>query len=109
MLKAGVPHTKWALTIASACQGRVMMKLNRHTEALAAFQSAIATGKQSYPMIEALAYRELANCGDEGAVAGIPAVFAEAAAHAVRDLEEKLKEFGSRLSRTEFNTLTIAP
>jgi hypothetical protein len=106
LLKAGVPFIKWAQVIASACKGRVLTKLNRHTEALVAFQAAIITSKESYPMIEALAYRELVNCG--GAAADVPALL-EAAAQAAKDLEEKLKEFDGRLTRAEFDTLTIAP
>jgi len=106
VLKAGTPHIKWAHTIALACKGRVLTKLNRHTEALAAFQAAIVASKESYPMMEALAYRELANCN---AAVGAPAAMMEAAAHAGRDLEAKLKEFEGRLTRAEFDTLSIAP
>jgi hypothetical protein len=75
------------------------MKLDRHTEALAAFQAAITTSKESYPMMEALTYRELANIVGGGA----------AAIQAAKDLEEKLKEFDGRLTRAEFDTLSIAP
>ena len=128
LLKAGAPYTKWALTITHACQGRVLAKLNRHTDALASFQAAIEASKQSYPMIEALAYREMANAGagakldrptndaaadlvnksatdDHDAFARLMA----AGAHARDDLEQKMKAFGGRLTRAEFNTLTIAP
>jgi hypothetical protein len=166
LLKAGAPYSKWALTIASACQGRVLCKLNRYIEALVSFQAAIATSKESYPMMEAMAYRELANCdvtgkgsghvaiydydaidadeisfqeGDalehvqstanegwfSGSVvrtgksgnfpetyvetaAGVPAAVLEAVAQAGSNLEEKLKEFDGRLTRAEFDTLTIA-
>jgi hypothetical protein len=104
--KAGSRYSKWTLTIALACKGRVLMKLNRHTEALDAFQAGIATSKESYPMMEALAYRELANCNAVGAV---PAAMVEAARQAKRDLEEKLKGFNGRLTSAEFDMLTIAP
>jgi hypothetical protein len=106
LLKAGAPYTKWALTIAWACKGRVLTKLNRHTEGLAAFQAAIVTSKESYPMMEALAYRELANCN---AAADAPASVVAAAAQAQIDLDEKLKEFDGRLSLAEFDMLAIAP
>jgi hypothetical protein len=105
LLKAGMPGQNiWSLTIASACQGRVLTKLNRHMEALAAFQAAITTSKESFSMMEAFAYRELAKCN---AIAD--AAIAEAAAQAERDLEEKLKEFEGRMTRAEFDMLTIAP
>jgi hypothetical protein len=107
MLKAGVPHIKWTQVVAFACKGRVLTKLNRHIEALDAYQAAITTAKQSYPMMEALAYRELANC--DTSAAGCLAPMRAAAAQAARDLEEKLKEFDGRLTRAEFDTLTIAP
>jgi tetratricopeptide (TPR) repeat protein len=106
MLKAGVPSIKWALTIALACKGRVLMKFDRHIEALAAFRTAIATSKASYSMMEAFAYRELANFD---ITAGTPATVVEAAAQARHNLEEKLKEFDGRLTRAEFDTLSIAP
>ena len=83
-----------------------MTKLNRHPEGLAAFQAAIVTSKESYPMMEALAYRELANCN---ATADAPANVLAAVAQAQIDLEEKLKEFDDRMTRAEFNTLSIAP
>jgi hypothetical protein len=105
-MKAGVPSIKWALTVALACKGRVLTKLNRHSEALVAFQAAVATGKESYPMIEALAYRELANCK---MVADAPTLTVAAAAQAGRDLDEKLKEFDGRLTLAEFDMLSIAP
>ena len=104
LLKAGTPWNKWALTMACACKGRVFSKLNKHTEALAAFQAAIVASKESYSMMEAFAYRELANC-DAGSA---PAPMAAAIAQAAVDLEEKLKEFGGRLTRAEFNTVSIA-
>jgi hypothetical protein len=106
MLKAGAPHVKWALTVAWTCKGRVLTQLNQHTEALVAFQAAIATSKDSYPMIEALAYRELANLD---ATAGCPAAVMAVAAQARRDMEDKLNGFDGRLNRAEFDTLTIAP
>ena len=108
LLKAGMPYRKWALTVASACKGRVLTKLNQHTEALAAFQAAITISKESYPMIEALAYRELANCCDV-ATADAPLMVVEAAAQAAQELEEKLKEFDGRLTSAEFDKLSIAP
>jgi hypothetical protein len=109
LLKAGMPHIKWAAMIASACKGRVLTKLNRHTEALAAFQAAISSSKESYPMLEALAYRELVHACDAVSPSILPAPVAEAAAQAGRDLEAKLIEFGSRLTRVEFDMLSIAP
>jgi hypothetical protein len=104
--KAGTPYSKWTLIIAFACKGRVLAKLNQHTEALTAFQAGIATSKESYPMMKVLAYRELANCNAAG---DAPAAMAEAAAHAERDLAEKLKGFDGRLTRAEFDMVTIAP
>jgi hypothetical protein len=114
MKKAGTPYSKWELTIASACKGRVLMKLSRHIEALAAFQMAIASSKESYPMMEAMAYRELANVHDATLSTTLPAPIATAAAQAGRDLEATLGPFwkGSgcgRLTRAEFDMLTIAP
>jgi hypothetical protein len=108
LLKAGTPNVKWGLTIALACKGRVLTKLNRHTEALAAFSAAINTSKESLPMMEALVYRELANC-DVESTAGASVPLVEAAAQAGRDLAEKLEEFDGRLTPAEFDTLSIAP
>ena len=97
MLKAGTPLKKWPQVISLACKGRVLAKLNRHAEALVAFQAAIATAKQSYSMMEAFAYRELANfAGGE-----------EAAVQAGVDLDAKLKTFEGRMTRDEFDGLTI--
>jgi len=103
-LKAGVPSLKWAQTIALACKGRVLTKLSRHAEALEAFQAAIQTSKLSYPMIEAFALRELTNYVGIGDV-GEAAVSVQAG----KDLEAKLGSFEGRLTRGEFDTLTIAP
>jgi hypothetical protein len=62
-------------------------------------------------MMEALAYRELANCGTDTAVGDVPVPteVVKAAAQAGMDLEAKLKEFSGRLTRAEFDMLTIAP
>ena len=106
LMKAGVPSNKWARTIALACKGRVLAKLKRHDEALIAFQAAISTSLESYSMMEAFAYRELANVD---VTAGTPATVVEAAAQARHNLEEKLKEFDGRLTHAEFDTLSIAP
>jgi hypothetical protein len=106
MTKAGMPCKKWPLVVASACQGRVLAKLNRHSEALTAFQEAIRTSKESYPMMEALAHRELATINTTAA--DVPALVVKAAAQAQIDMEEKLKEFEGRLTRAEFNRLSIA-
>ena len=99
LLKAGVPHTKWACAIAEACKGRVMAKLQRHAEALLAFQAAVAASKQSYNLIEAFAYRELANYAAGG----------EAAAQASKDLAAKLETFNGMLTQLEFAGLNIGP
>jgi hypothetical protein len=96
-LKAGNPLNKWPQVIALACKGRVLAKLNRHDEALVAFQAAIAVSKQSYNMMEALAYRELANY----AAGGVAAVQAGV------DLEAKMKTFEGRVTREEFDALRI--
>merc|ERR1719272_2055889 len=61
VLKAGAPLTKWPQVVALACKGRVFAKLNRHAEALVAFQAAITTSNESYSLMEAFALRELAN------------------------------------------------
>ena len=98
-MKAGLPLTKWPQVIASACKGRVLAKLSRHDEALAAFQAAIVTSKASYSLMEAFAHRELANYADGGA----------AAVQAAKDLEIKLDSFEGRMTRAEFDALTIAP
>lgn len=82
----------------------MLTKLNQHADALAAFEEAIATAKQSYPMIEAMAYRELANCNVGAAAAE---AMAAAQAQAVKDLKEKLNEFDGRLNRAEFDTMSI--
>jgi tetratricopeptide (TPR) repeat protein len=105
LLKAGTPYIKWAFTIASACKGRVLTKLNRHIEALDAFQTAITISKESYSMMEALAYRELATYNG----VPVPAAMVAAVAQAGRDMETKLKEFDGRLTRAEFDMLSIAP
>ena len=86
--------------IACACKGRVFAKLDRHEEALAAFQAAIAASKESYSLMEAFAYRELANYTDGGG---------DAAVQAAKDLEVKLDTFKGRMTREEFAGLTIAP
>ena len=99
VLKAGVPLTKWPQVIALACKARVFAKLNRHEEALVAFQAAIATSKQSYSLMEAFALRELANYVHAG----------DAAVHAGKALEQKLRSFKSRMTVAEFGKLTIAP
>ena len=105
LLKAGAPNIRWALTVAWACKGRVLIKLNRYTEALAAFQTGIESSKDSYPMMQALACRELANCNCEVA----PPAFVAAVEQAKRDLDLQLQGFGGRMSKTEFNMLSIAP
>ena len=97
--KAGAPLTKWPQVIALACKGRVLAKLDRHHEALAAFQAAIATSKESYSLMEAFAYRELANYAGGG----------DAAVHAGGDLEATLKTFEGRMTRAEFAELKIGP
>lgn len=99
MLKAGAPLTKSSQVIALACKGRVFAKLNRHDEALVAFQAAVTTSKQSYSLMGAFALRELANYIGAG----------EAAVQAGKDLEVKLDMFNDRMTRTEFDHLTIAP
>ena len=99
MLKAGTPKQKWSQVIASACKGRVLAKLGRHDEALAAFQAAIATSKESYSLMQAFAYRELANYAGGG----------DAAVHAGGDLEATLKTFEGRMTRAEFAELKIGP
>ena len=99
VLKAGVPLTKWPQVIALACKGRVFAKLNQHDKALAAFQAAISISKQSYSLMEAFALRELANCVGIG----------DAAVRAGKDLEAKLGTFAGRMTRAEFDHLTIAP
>jgi hypothetical protein len=99
MLKAGTPLTKWPQVIALACKGRVLAKLSRHDEALVAFQAAVTTSKDSLSLMEAFAYRELANYVGGG----------DAADQAGKELEAKLKTFEGRMTREEFDGLTIAP
>ena len=97
MSKAGAPLAKWLHVIALACKGRVLARMNRHDEALVAFQAAIAVSKQSYSLMEAFALRELANYTAGGV----------AAVQAGKDLEAKLKTFEGRMTREEFDTLRI--
>merc|ERR1719272_2883589 len=99
MQKAGTPLSQWPQVIALACKGRVFAKLNRHDEALIAFRAAITTSKESYSLMEAFALRELANYTGIG----------EAAVQAGKDLEFKLDTFKGRMTRAEFDGLTIAP
>ena len=97
--KGGTPMSKWDHVVAWACKGRVLAKLGRHDEALVAFQAAIATSKQSYSLMEAFAYRELSNYTDGG----------DAAVQAGEDLDRKLSSFEGRISRAEFDGMTIRP
>ena len=98
-LKGGTPLTKWPQVIALACKGRVLAKVNRHDEAVVAFQAAVATSKESYSLMEAFACRELASYAAAGA----------AATDAGRELEAKLETFGTQMTRDEFDGMTIAP
>ena len=98
-LRAGNPSSKWPQVIALACKGRVLAKIARHDEALLAFQAAIAASKESYSMMAAFAYRELANYADGG----------DTSVQAGKDLEAKLVTFEGRMTRGEFDRLTIAP
>ena len=100
ILKAGTPLKKWPQVIAYACKGRVLAKLDRHDEALVAFQAAIAVSKESYSLMEAFALRELANYTDGGG---------DAAVQAGKDLEAKLDTFKGQMTREDFDGLTIAP
>ena len=101
--KAGAPLIKWPQVIALACKGRVLAKLGRHDEALAAFQAGIATSKESYSLMEVFAYRELANYEGGGDACQ------HAAVRAGIDLEEKLKTFEGRMTHDDFDALTIGP
>ena len=56
-------------------------------------------------MMEALAYRELATYNG----VPVPAAMVAAVAQAGRDMETKLKKFDGRLTRAEFDMLSIAP
>ena len=85
--------------MALACKGRVFARLHRPDEALAAFRAAITLSKDSYSLMEAFALRELANYVGIG----------EAAVQAGRDLGVKLKTFEGRMTKEEFDGLTIAP
>jgi hypothetical protein len=66
---------------------------------LQAFQAAIAVSKESYNMMQALAYRELANYTAAG----------DAAVEAGKALQLKLDAFDGRLTRAEFDGLRITP
>ena len=99
LAKAGNPLTKWPQVIALACKGRVFAKLDRHAEALVAFQAAIATSKESYNLMQTFAYRELSNYAAGG----------DAAVQAGVDLDAKLKTFEGRMTRADFDRLTIGP
>ena len=98
-LNGGTPDVLWPQIIALACKGRVFAKLNQHDEALAAFQAAIAMSKESFSMMEAFAYRELANYANGGS----------ASVQAGNDLELKLDTFSHVMSRAEFDQLKITP
>lgn len=97
--KAGVPSTKWAAVIALACKGRVLAKLKRRNDALVAFHAAIVTSKESYSLVQAFAYREMANYADGG----------DAAVLANDDLNATLKAHEGWTTRADFDTLTISP
>ena len=99
VLKGGHSLSKWPQVIALACKGRVLAKLDRHAEALIAFQGAIAMSEKAYSLMEAFALRELANY-----VAG-----GDAAVQASQDLEVKLGSFDGRMTRAEFDKLKITP
>ena len=99
VLKGGFPLTKWPRVMALACKGRVFARLHRPDEALVAFRAAITLSKDSYSLMEAFALRELANYVGIG----------EAAVKAGKDLEVKLKMFEGRMTKEEFDGLTIAP
>ena len=110
LAKGAAPHTKWARTVAQVCKGRVFAKRKQDLQALEAFQAATEIAKQSFPVIEALAYRELVSCfgtTDGHHDDGSPAAVAVASAQAAKFQENKLKEFGGRLTKAEFDILTI--
>ena len=102
--KGGTPATKWAQVLALCCKGRALAKLDRNDNALSAFQAAIRTAKESYKMMVAFAYRELTHYTGGGGGGGNAA-----AEQAAKDLDATLAEFDGRLSRAEFDSLTIAP
>ena len=98
--EGGRPEVKWAAMAARACKGRVFAKLGRQEEALAAFQASVDESKESFPMIQAFAYRELANY--KAAPAGV-------VAQAKANLEATLDGFEGRLTRAEFDSMKLSP
>ena len=94
----GNPEFKWGAMAARSCKGRVFAKLGRQEEALAAFQAAVDDSKESFPMIQAFAYRELAN---------YKSAPASVVAQANASLEATLDGFEGRLTRAEFGILTL--
>ena len=99
LLKSGAPLCRWPQVFALACKGRVLAKQDRHSEALAEFQAAITTSKESFSLVEAFALRELANYAGGG----------DAAVQAGRALAIKLKTFEGRMTQAEFDGLNIGP
>ena len=96
--RCGNPNRKYSSVMALHCKGRVLAKLNRPEESLAAFQRAVAVSQASFPMMQAFAYRELERC-----TAAPEAVAAKARA----DLDAELRAFQGRLTRAEFDSLYV--
>ena len=97
--RGGTPDKRFAVVIALACKGRVLGKLGRHADALEAFQAAIATSKESWPMMQAVAHRELAQY--EHAPPGV-------AAKAQADMQATLATFKG-LTAQEFENVNFGP
>ena len=93
---AAVPESKWIHVTALACKGRVFAKLDRHQEALAAFQAAASVSLESYRMMQAFAYRELAQYEQAPA---------KVRADANASLAATLAGFGTFCTRAEFDSL----
>ena len=80
--------------IALSCAGRSLAKLNRHREALTTFQLAVSKSHASFPMVQALSYRELSRYNSAPS---------DVAARARVDLKAKLATFEGQLTESEFD------
>ena len=93
--------SRWPQVLAYCCKGRVLAKRGQHVQADEAFRAGVDASKEStFPLIEALALRELAqhDCNE----------FGQTAAVARKELVEKLGALDC-LSAKEFASLRIAP
>jgi hypothetical protein len=99
--KGATPHS-WDSSALHGCKGRVLSKLGRKTDALAAFHAAVLIAKGSMQMVEAIALRELADyCCAEGLI--------EVEAKTRAALSESFARFGGRISADQFKKVGFRP